>query len=337
MPTPILKAIGALEYFADLLRLRRQYGGNDVILHWQWIPFPWLAIPLLRLIHFRGTHIFTAHDILPHHQIEHRLATHTSRLRFSFAHSIVVHGDSLRQQLLSLDSSAASRIKVIPHGLNFEQQPAKGRISARQSLHLPGGHFLIGFVGLLRPHKGLGDLVDAWTALRSEGGMADCTLVVAGELRTAEWQGEEKAALQNIMTAIANDDQIVFLPEYLTDEVFLEVLNALDLLVLPYRHASQSGVALAALRFGVPMIVSPVGALPDVIPESERRWIVDTSNPLVLAQSIKAFLATSPDEQDQYRSALKSKSEALTWESLSEHYEILYRETLGQLSCDYDT
>ena len=63
-----------------------------------------------------------------------------------------------------------------------------------------------------------------------------------------------------------------------------------DAVVLPYRSATQSGVVQLAYGYGLPVIVTPVGALPDMVRPGETGWVARDSSPEGFVDAVGEFL-----------------------------------------------
>ncbi len=111
---------------------------------------------------------------------------------------------------------------------------------------------LVVFLGLLRPYKGVDLLIEAWGRAELPPG---ARLLLAGE----SYLG--RGRLRSMVAACARSDSIVIEDRYLDDREFMAILRAADLLVLPYRRASQSGLVPMAAAVATPMLVSDAGGL----------------------------------------------------------------------------
>ncbi len=112
------------------------------------------------------------------------------------------------------------------------------------------------FFGLIRDYKGLDLLLDAWTQWQPK----NRKLLIAGEFYTSR----EKYIAQ--IERLGLQEQIVLHDHFIADEDVKYYFSAADCLVLPYRTATQSGVTQIAYNFSVPMIVTRVGGLPEIVP-----------------------------------------------------------------------
>ena len=113
------------------------------------------------------------------------------------------------------------------------------------------------FFGLIRDYKGLDTLLDAWSEFRRKG----IKLLVAGEFYASR---EKYIAL---IERLGLQERVVLHDHFIADEDVRYYFSAADCLVLPYRTATQSGVTQIAYNFSLPMIVTRVGGLPEIVPD----------------------------------------------------------------------
>ncbi len=146
-------------------------------------------------------------------------------------------------------------VTVIPHGHYLSAYPNQvSRDAARDLLGLPPDAFVYVCLGLLRPYKGLEELLPAFRKLEGE----KLRLLVAGRPKSASY-AERLAALA------AGDARIRLEPRFVPVDEVQQYLNAADVAVLPYRQTTASGAALLAFSFGLPVIAPAIGAFPNLV------------------------------------------------------------------------
>ncbi len=157
-----------------------------------------------------------------------------------------------------LDDSVEGAVTIVPHGpydhVNLDPSTGTGPTA---SLARGGDEaFNILFFGIIRPYKGLEDLVAAFSALPAEVGER-LRLTIVGET----WEGWTEP-----LTAVERSparDRITVVNRYVTDaEAQLHFADA-DAVVLPYRRSSSSGPLHMAMSAGLPTVVTSVGGLVD--------------------------------------------------------------------------
>jgi glycosyltransferase involved in cell wall biosynthesis len=109
-------------------------------------------------------------------------------------------------------------------------------------------------------------------------------------------------------------DQIELRPRYHTDEETAELFARADVVVLPYRSATGSGVVPIAYHYNKPVLVTRVGGLPDVVKHLRTGWIVPAEDAKSLSDCIKqidtACLADMSSEVQLFKKRLSWTSMA---------------------------
>ena len=122
------------------------------------------------------------------------------------------------------------------------------------------------FFGLVRAYKGLDLLLDAFGTIKDR--LPDLQLLVAGE-----FYEDEKKYLEQI-ERFGLSDRVVLHNEFVADAEVQYWFSAADIVVQPYRSATQSGVSQVAFHFGKPMLVTDVGGLAEIVRHGEMGYAV---------------------------------------------------------------
>lgn len=248
------------------------------VFHMQWPigPHDWIYLATLRLLGCRI--VYTAHDVLPHE----RSPEDVPRLRklLKRVHWVILHAAENRAALHQIFPDLTPPVSVVPMGnlLFFLEGTHGSPQEARTALSIPLDARVVLFFGGIRPYKGLADLIGAFGRVRES--VPDAWLVIAGYPFEPFAPYEEAIAARNI-----GEHTIVRLGYHPTTEVWKFFLAA-DLVALPYRSASQSGIAQLAFAFGTPMVATRVGGLPELIEEGHTGVLVDPGDEEALATAI---------------------------------------------------
>ena len=286
---------------------------GDVV-HAQW----WSAVlapvylTVLALARLRGRRVvLTLHNIQPHESG--RWQCWLNHALYRLAGHFIVHSQRNAEALVADYEPSADRVSVIPHGV-----PARGRASenakrdARRELTLPRlGPVILAF-GNIRRYKGLDVLLRSFRRLLDEG--QEPTLAIVGQ----PWDSFEQYA--NLIDELDLGARVRTWLEYVPEEKVETFFVAADLAVLPYtRFDGQSGVAALAISFGLPLLVTDVGGLPDLV--DDERVVVPPNDLEALAN---AMLAILKDGGLRLKLAADSKRRAgeLDWGSIA-------RQTVG--------
>jgi glycosyltransferase involved in cell wall biosynthesis len=254
---------------------KRAADAVDEIAHLQyWTPVtaPYL-LRLVKQIRRKGKSVvITAHNPVAHERLRFLEGTELALLRQ--ADHLIVHSDSGKRLLTERMPDRAGEISVIPHGVEIRSH----RRRSGRDYELTGldeTRSVVLFFGNIRPYKGLPTLLDAWQRVVEQNDT--CDLVIAG--RT--WSGNSipaKAVARLLGTASSGvrlrseierakrDKRIHVIGGFVPDEVIDALCRIADVAVFPYeRFEAQSGAACRAAGWGVPIIVSDTGALPELV------------------------------------------------------------------------
>ena len=197
-------------------------------------------------------------------------------------------------------------VTLIPHPLYDQFGERVSKAESREHLQLPANDKLLLFFGLIRKYKGLDLLLETMTdqGIQQEG----IKLVIAGEFYESE----------NIYKELIEKNKLqscVFLHTlYIPDEQVKYYFCAADAVVLPYRDATQSGIAPIAYHFERPMIATNVGGLPDTI-EDGKTGILCASDKMSLAGAIREFYHLGEDHFAPY---IKEEKKKYSWKVMAE-------------------
>lgn len=197
------------------------------------------------------------------------------------------------------------QIKLVSHPLYDNFGPKLDQKDARIKLGVPENAYIFLFFGFIRKYKGLDLLIKAFELLKIQ----NVYLLIAGEYYTGEDEIKEQINHSGIKSHILEHTH------FISDEQVSTYFSAANCVVQPYRNATQSGVTPLAYYFEVPMIVTNVGALPDLVPPS--LGLVCEPDPKSIAEALEAMISF---DTDSFQSAIKEEKKKLSWEKLTEEF-----------------
>ncbi len=186
----------------------------------------------------------------------------------------VVHSDFDLRAIQSAYPLGKSIVRAIPHGpyshLVTKRAPADGH---RES------PFRLLYFGVVRPFKGVEDLVTAFSMLDRDQA-SQFRLSVVGET----W--EQWTAPDDAIARSPHADLIDRVNRYVSDDELAAYVAQADALVLPYHRSSMSGPLQVALTAGLPVVVSTVGGLLEVVKDYEGAVLVPPRDPAALRDAL---------------------------------------------------
>lgn len=194
--------------------------------------------------------VWTVHNLVSHDTPTPRLERWFSARLAALADRLIVHSEAARTQVIGTLGAAEAKITVIPHGSFrrvYGEPPA--RAEARAALGINGKGPLALFFGMIRPYKGVPNLLHAWSDLKDRRG--DAKLLVVGMAQEPNYAAE-------IERLAAQTDNVRLDLRFVEDAEVSVLMAAADLLVLPFEQSLTSGTVRLAEDYGVPVVVPRV-------------------------------------------------------------------------------
>jgi glycosyltransferase involved in cell wall biosynthesis len=157
---------------------------------------------------------------------------------------------------------------------------------ARQHLHIPKDEKIMLFFGFIRKYKGLDILLGAIKILKSSNYPPlghEGKLLIAGEFY------EDRKPYDEQIAKLGIEDWLILKTEFIADSEVKYYLSAADVVIQPYRSATQSGVTPLAYHFEKPMIVTNVGGLPSLVPDDKVGLIAEPNAESIAAKITEFF------------------------------------------------
>jgi len=188
---------------------------------------------------------------------------------------ILAGSEAIRDDIARYDRVPPGKIRVVPYGVDVEKfDSVLSREEARGKLGLPGDRFLVGTVGRLEEQKGQKYLIDAAGRLSRDG--RKVTLLIVGS-------GREEDRLRDQAVREGIGDAVLFLG---TRRDLPELFRAMDVFAFPSLWEGFPIALLSAMAAGLPVIVTPVGGVPEVVKDGVNGLIVPAGDPAALAEAI---------------------------------------------------
>jgi glycosyltransferase involved in cell wall biosynthesis len=301
----LIDSIGPWSWYRAARRIREL--DPELLVFRYWMPFfaPCFGSILRGAVrHGKPESVVIADNVVPHERRPlDRLFT---RWFLSRADRFVVMTKAVRQDLLDIRPDA--RVDLVPHPLYGQFGDAIDRQEARQQLEVPGDAELMLFFGFVRAYKGLDTLLQAMPAIRAARPRA--MLLVVGEFYSQETR------TRALTHELGLDDCVRFVSDYVPNDEVAPYFSATDVVVLPYHHATQSGIIPVAYHMGRPVVTTRVGGLPEVIEEGKTGILVPPEQVDALAEALIRFFAESlgPSMQEHVARARKR----YTWERFAQ-------------------
>lgn len=201
---------------------------------------------------------------------------------------------------------------IIAHGNYRGAYPdTVTRAQARERLSIDSGRFVFGFFGMVRRYKNVPGLIKSFRALHED----DCLLLIRGHVQD-EYRGE-------VLDACGGDAAVRCELEFIETDAMQCYMRATDIAVLPYSEILNSGAALLALSFGVPIVVPEIGSLAELQDLVGEEWVFTYRgdiSPAILSQA-RAWASAKPP---QAVARLEKRLDDISWPAIAAKTRAFY-------------
>jgi len=308
----IVNSINPINWLMVGNRLKRE--APDLIIARYWLPFigPSMGTILRRAKSNGKTRVLAITDnVVPHEKRPgDRLLTNY------FIQSVdgfVVMSRSVMDDIRRF--TADKPVSYIPHPIYDNYGQPASRAEAMEILSLDPAEKYLLFFGFIRAYKGLDLLLQAMANERVR--QLGLKLIVAGEFYESPDQYHRIIESENLQ------DQVILHNHYIPNEQVRYYFAAADLIVQPYKSATQSGISQLAYHFEKPMVVTRVGGLPEIIAHQREGYVVQVEV-AAIADAICDYFENK--RADQMIEEVKEGKKRFSWDNMVRGIENLYEQ-----------
>lgn len=295
-----INSINPLNWLIEGNKIKKE--NADLLIVRFWLPFmgPCLGTILRIVKGNKKTKVVSITDnVIPH---EKRFGDKAfTRYFLKPADAFVAMSREVLQDLKTFSNKASV---YTPHPLYDNYGSPVLRNEALQKLQLdPANHYLL-FFGFIRKYKGLDLLLEAMADERIKA--QDIKLIVAGE-----FYGDESSYTE-LIEKLGLHASVKLFTQFIPNDEVRYYFAAADVVVQPYKTATQSGITQIAYHFEKPMIVTNVGGLAENVPDGKVGFVTEP-NPKAIADSILKFY--TPNSLPGINENIKAEKEKYSWEN----------------------
>ncbi len=196
-----------------------------------------------------------------------------------------------------------------PHPIYDHYGVAPSRAAALEQLGLDQDRHYVLFFGLVRAYKGLDLLLEAMALLKDR--LPDVDVIIAGEFY------EDEAKYHALIDEAGLVNRVHVFNEFIPDDDIRLYFAASDLVVQPYKSATQSGVTQVAFHFEKPMLVTNVGGLGEIVHHGKMGYAVPVSVEDI-AEAIADFY--EHDRNDAFVAYVRQEKQKYEWDKMSKTF-----------------
>ena len=295
-----LNSVNPLSWLAVGRKLRRER--PDLVVFRFWLPFMGPALGTVARLAARNGHtrvVAITDNVIPH---EKRPGDGPlTRYFLSACDGFVTMSRSVLTDLRQLGFGRKPAL-YRPHPLYDNFGPVKPKTEALAALGLPDAMGYLLFFGFIRAYKGLDILLEAFADTRLA--QLPIKLIIAGEFY------EDAAPYEELIKRYQLENRIVRATDFIPNERVVDYFCAADLIMQPYKNATQSGVSQIAYHFERPMLVTDVGGLAELIPDGVVGYVVPPT-PKAIADAVVDFYANQREET--FAAGVRAQKKQFSW------------------------
>jgi glycosyltransferase involved in cell wall biosynthesis len=281
----------------------------DLVVFKYWMPFFAPAYGTIARVLRRGKvrTCFLLDNVIPHERRPGDLAL--TRWALDPVDAFIAQSEAVAGDLRRFRPHAP--LTRVPHPIYTLFGAKPPRAEARRRLGVTAREVAL-FFGFIRGYKGLLDLVRAVARIPPE---RDFQLLVGGEFY------EDPAPYRREIATLGS--RVVLHDRYIPNEEVGDFFAAANVAVLPYRTATQSGIAQIAAHFDLPVITTAVGGLPEMVEEGVTGDLVPPEDPGALAGAILRYF--DEGREARYAPQVARRKARYSWSRLVEALEGIAR------------
>lgn len=196
--------------------------------------------------------------------------------------------------------------QLIPHPIYDNYGQAVSKEEAVSHLKLDPDCQYVLFFGFIREYKGLDLLLDAIALLPPV--LGKLRFIIAGEFYT------DSAPYLARIEELGIREKLILHTRFISNEEVRYYFCAADLVVQPYKSATQSGIAQIAIHFNRPTIVTRVGGLHEIIEDGRTGFVVGV-DPKEIVEAMVAFFSMT--DHSAFTAALEETKKKYSWEKMA--------------------
>lgn len=208
-------------------------------------------------------------------------------------------------------------VKLSPHPLFDNYGKPVTRSEALSWLNLDPDYSYLLFFGFIRAYKGLDILIEAFSDERLRN--RKLKLIIAGEFY------EDDTPYRALIKKHHLGNDIIFSDHFIPDSEVTYFFSGADIVVQPYKTATQSGVTQIAFHFEKPMLVTDVGGLREIVADGKCGYVVKPESEAITAALIDYF---DNSRKEQFTAGVKQEKEKFSWDKMTKAILEVYQKCL---------
>jgi len=173
------------------------------------------------------------------------------------------------------------------------------------------------FFGYVRKYKGLDILIESFPKIVSNN--PDTRLLIIGEFY------DNPGEYTNLIKELGIENKVKVINQFVSNEEVAKFYQISDVVILPYRSATQSGILNVAYGYNKPVIVTDVGGLAEFVDEGKTGFIVNPNSPDAIAEGVQKFLDLR--SKTNFSEHIQERNQKNSFNQIAEVFEKIIEES----------
>lgn len=299
----LINSVNPLSWLKTGLYLKKQK--PDIVIFRYWLPFMGPAFGTIARIISGNKHtkiLAITDNVIPHEKRPGDVIF--TKYFLSACHGFITMSKSVLDDLKKFVPEKPAVYHPHPLYDNFGESQPKTVAKTALKLDPETGYLL--FFGFIRAYKGLDLLLEAFADERLAN-LKNVKLIIAGEYY------EDPEPYEVLIQKYSLENRIVRATDFIPNSQVATYFSAADLIVQPYKNATQSGVSQIAYHFDKPMLVTDVGGLAELIPDGKVGYVTQP-NAKAIADAIYDFYTSG--KEAYFIEQVKFYKQQFSWKAM---------------------
>ena len=301
---PVLTPYNPITWIPTFLKIKNWK--PDILILKYWIPFfaPAFGFVIFLLKLFSKIRIIYLIDNIEFHE-KWILGNFLTKFALSKADKLITLSESVYKDAMKLFPNKEVVLGFHPPYSCYNLQKYDKQ-KAKRELKLEKKKVIL-FFGYIKPYKGLDILLDAFPLILKT--IPDSHLLIVGEIYGSAEKYDELIKKNNIQK------NMTFISDFVPNEEIELYFKAADVLALPYKQATQSGVAQIGYDFGLGAVATPVGGLSEMVIHQKTGIIAGSTSSKDFAKAITDFFVL---DKEKLKENIFEENKKYSWDSFVE-------------------
>lgn len=251
--------------------------------------------------------VWTIHNLYPHQVKYKRLERFMRTAICKFCSKLLVASESIKRKVIAEFGVPASKLFVVKHGHYLGVYKSKG-VDCRKAYGIDANADIYLFLGAIKAYKGVEDLIEAFNAMKTR----QSYLIIAGK---ADKQ------MEAYLKRVEDKENIILDLRFIPNEDVADLINAVDVMVMPYKEITTSGSAILGLSFRK-LIVMPDNEFIDEYFKEDMVVRYNSNDYNGLENAMKSALNVKREQRmPPYEEVLKE----LEWSAIAQKIKNVYQ------------